>query len=351
MSLEPFRCDPTLVPPRWWILYKVLHGAWPTHLTVAPTDLTGRWILITGGNNGIGREAALQFARWGANIIIAAREPPGHEIHPTVTVDDCLSAARAAGHTPTVEWWAVDLAQLPTVAALAARYLATNWPLDILVNNAGIPNSPLDRVTEDGYQLIHQVNFLAHALLTLSLLPALARAASPRVVCVTSNMHYRGVFNLAYANSARGAYPNNKLYYQAWLTEFQHRCVDSDRYRHIRICGVHPGFVNSGIWTTTPLGSLPDYRAGEPLWMVWVAKKALDYFSVDSQQGSIAITSAATGTMIKDLGSGGRYFNRVWVETPMPQTVNETCRREVWEFVGGELTALRWEELVVGLQD
>ena len=36
-------------------------------------DLSGKWIIVTGGNSGIGREATLQFAKWGANIIIACR--------------------------------------------------------------------------------------------------------------------------------------------------------------------------------------------------------------------------------------------------------------------------------------
>ena len=81
-----------------------------------------------------------------------------------------------------------------------------------------------------------------------------------------------------------------------------------------------------------------------------MAKVVLGNFAIDTQQGSIAITNAAIGTEIEDL-HGSRFFNRVWRETPMPQTVDGRCRKEVWDLTGEELSDFGWKELIEGLED
>ena len=53
-----------------------------TERDVPPVDLTGKWILISGANNGIGKEAAITFASWGADLVLACREPRSNECHP-----------------------------------------------------------------------------------------------------------------------------------------------------------------------------------------------------------------------------------------------------------------------------
>jgi len=48
------------------------------------------------------------------------------------------------------------------------------------------------------------VNFLSHVLLTLRLLPSLAKAEAPRIVCTTSCFHYLGIFDLTNFNGEKG---------------------------------------------------------------------------------------------------------------------------------------------------
>ena len=113
-----------------------------------------------------------------------------------------------------------------SVQAFGKRWLDSGRALDVLCNNAGISGASKERITtRDGFEIVHQVNFLSHVLLTLTLLPSLAKASAPRILCTTSNMQYLGIFNLE-GNANRGgeaAYPNNKLYFQTWLTELQSR--------------------------------------------------------------------------------------------------------------------------------
>lgn len=133
-----------------------------TETDVPPIDLTGKWILISGANNGIGKEAALTFASWGANIVLACRDPRPSEGHPLDAVDACKALAQSKGHKSTIEWWKYDAADLSTVDALAKRWLDSGRPLDILCNNAGVGSTPggTSQVykTKDGFEYIHQVS-------------------------------------------------------------------------------------------------------------------------------------------------------------------------------------------------
>jgi NAD(P)-dependent dehydrogenase (short-subunit alcohol dehydrogenase family) len=338
-----------------WIVAQNRKGANREFLTLPDADLTNKWIVISGANNGIGREAALQFAKWGANIVLACRDPPAKEVHPSKVVDECLLAAKENDHLDsTIEWWELDCTKLKSVEAFAQRWLDGDRALDILCNNAGIGSSPGGSSevykTEDGFEIIHQVNLLSHVLLTLRLLPSLARAPAPRVLCTTSCFHFLGKYNLANFNGELGLtgsdgvgyYQNNKLFFQVWLTELQRRLLLHDQYRHITVNGVHPGYVNSGIWNlNTENGWFT------PI-VTRVLKAAAYLFGINAQQGSLCILHAATaldagpdpevqGVGEKGGKGGGRYFSRIWEETPMPHTKDADCRQRVWRKVNDEL--------------
>lgn len=340
-------------PPSSWIMAQNRKGAVRTHAKLPAADLRGKWVIVSGSNNGIGREAALQFAKWGANLILACRNPPPTENHPKTVVEECKKAAEKAGHTDSeIEWWELDCAKMASVEAFCQRWLDTGRPLDILCNNAGIGSSPGGNKvfkTADGFEIIHQVNFLSHALITLRLLPALKQAKEPRVVCTTSCFHYLGRFDLRNTNGDLGQtgpegvgfYQNNKLWFQVWLTELNRRLMQHDEYKHITVNGVHPGWVNSGIWNLNGNGIFTPLKQG--------AVKMLSYFmGIDMQQGSLAIVNGATsvdagpnpltqGVGVHGGKGGGRYFNRIWEEVPMPHTKDPDCRNRVWRKVNDEL--------------
>jgi NADP-dependent 3-hydroxy acid dehydrogenase YdfG len=147
------------LPSVLWCQWQALKGTNFRHLTLPPVDMSHKLVVLTGGNSGIGREAALQFSRWGANVILGCREPPPHEMHPSLVVEECKAAALAAGHDKSwVKWWVVDMAELKTVEAFAKRLLDFGQPIDVLANNAGLAGSSAERVlTTDGFELVHQV--------------------------------------------------------------------------------------------------------------------------------------------------------------------------------------------------
>jgi hypothetical protein len=85
-------------PPMTWIVAQNCKGVDSKRLALPNVDLSGKWVLVSGSNNGIGRHAAVQFAAWGANMILAARDPPEREKHPSKVVEECKEAARMKGH-------------------------------------------------------------------------------------------------------------------------------------------------------------------------------------------------------------------------------------------------------------
>lgn len=353
----PYDAPLSFPEPSWlWTRYMCHQGTNSKKITekdVPFKNLSGKWVVITGSNSGIGEQAALFFAQCGANIVLACRISP-HEKHPSEVADQCKALAKAAGYPKsTIEWWEIDMSKLKTVEAFAQRWLKTGRPLDILCNNAGMGSNPggiaKHLLTEDGFEFVHQVNFTSHVLLTLRLLPSLAQAKEPRVVCTTSCMTYLGKYNLENFNGKGSMgvqlYNNNKLYFQCWLTELHNRLLQSDKYKHITINGVHPGYVNSGIWR---------FEVGQGiLGLIGSLVRCFFQFlamlvAINTKQGSYCITHAATSLEagpdpakqgVGEIGGkgGGRYFNRIWETENMPHTRDADARLRVWRKVDDEL--------------
>ena len=145
------------VPPQWWCGWQALKGTNFRQLSIPEVDLRDKWIVLTGGNSGIGREAALQFAKWGANIVLGCRQPTPRVMHPDVAVQELKAAALGAGHQkPKFEWWECDMSSLESVKAFSNRWLANGRPLDLLINNAGIGGVTGGfQQTSDGFEFVH----------------------------------------------------------------------------------------------------------------------------------------------------------------------------------------------------
>ena len=132
-------------------------------------DLHGQVIVITGGNSGIGKEAAVALAAMGATVVITARNQTKGQA--------ALADVRQRSGSSTVELMDLDLADFASIRAFAAEVLERCDRLDVLVNNAGGIIS--DRVhTVQGFEMTFGVNHLGHFLLTELLLDRLVAERS-----------------------------------------------------------------------------------------------------------------------------------------------------------------------------
>jgi NAD(P)-dependent dehydrogenase (short-subunit alcohol dehydrogenase family) len=141
--------------------------------------MQGKYIAITGPTAGIGKCAALEFARRGATLTLFCRNPDKAQ----ALQQDIIAAG---GEPPAVIL--VDMASLDSVRQAAAEFMKTGKPLDVLLNNAGVINTNR-RETVDGFEESLAVNHFAPFLLTGLLLPALQQAPAARIVNVASHAH------------------------------------------------------------------------------------------------------------------------------------------------------------------
>jgi NAD(P)-dependent dehydrogenase (short-subunit alcohol dehydrogenase family) len=145
-------------------------------------DQSGKCIVVTGANTGLGFEAAKVLAARNARVILACRSEAKAE----------AAMARIRGETPGADlaFLPLDQGDLDSVRAAAAG-LAGEPRIDVLLNNAGVMFPPLDR-TKQGFEQQFGVNHLGCFALTGLLLPKLAATPGARVVVTASLAHMRG---------------------------------------------------------------------------------------------------------------------------------------------------------------
>ncbi|KAJ7078774.1 hypothetical protein C8R44DRAFT_910112 [Mycena epipterygia] len=154
---------------------------------VLKEDLTGKTVIISGANTGIGLEAAKHFATMSpGRLILACRS----ESKGQVAVEQLTAAT---GYT-RAELWIIDLASFSSVKQFADRFEREGGRLDILVANAAVGPARYEPTT-DGWESSLQVNCLSTPLLALLLLPSMIKTAqeysiSPRIVVVSSGSHH-----------------------------------------------------------------------------------------------------------------------------------------------------------------
>lgn len=215
-------------------------------------DQTGRRIVITGANSGVGYPAALELARAGAQVVLAVRDRGRGEA--------ALARIRAEVPSALVEVGLLDLASLASVRAFAARQLDRGLPIDVLINNAGLIASGPRTQTVDGFELVFGTNVLGHFALTGLLLPAIERAITqsaaalpqaPRVVMLASIAHKRGAIDFDDLQATRGYVPM-KSYSQSKLADLM---LAFEMDRRLKAAGspilsiaAHPGVANTNIF-------------------------------------------------------------------------------------------------------
>ena len=143
-------------------------------------DLTGRTALVTGANSGLGYHTSQMLAAAGARVLMACRSQGKAEA--------AMASIRQEAGDVALDFVALDLASLASVATAAEQVAGQVEALDILVNNAGIMAVP-HALTPDGFETQIGTNHFGHFALTAALLPVLLMASAPRVVNVSSMAH------------------------------------------------------------------------------------------------------------------------------------------------------------------
>jgi NAD(P)-dependent dehydrogenase (short-subunit alcohol dehydrogenase family) len=209
-------------------------------------DQSGRTVVVTGANAGLGFFTAAQLAGAGAHVVLACRNP--------AKADVAAAAIRGRVADASVSTLDLDVADLSSVRAAAARLLELPQ-LHGLVLNAGIVHPPVDRaVSLDGTELVLATNYTGHFLLTSLLLPVLSRTPGSRVVSLGS-MISRLLDSALDDLQLEVAYSNWKAYAQSKIAM---QVFGFELDRRLRAAGLggpagvqslvaHPGYSISGL--------------------------------------------------------------------------------------------------------
>jgi NAD(P)-dependent dehydrogenase (short-subunit alcohol dehydrogenase family) len=227
---------------------------------------TGRTVVVTGANSGLGLATARALATAGAHVVLAVR-------------DTARGATAGAELDGDVEVRRLDLADLTSVRAFADGWTGD---LDILINNAGIMMVPAG-VTVDGFESQFGTNHLGHFALTNLLLPFV----TDRVVTLSSGLHRSGTIALDDLNWQRRPYSPQKAYGQSKLAnllftlELQRQLTMAGS--SVRAVSAHPG------WAATNLQSHSGSRLRDAAMQV-----GNHLWAVTGEQGALPTLFAAT---------------------------------------------------------
>lgn len=149
-------------------------------------DLTGKIILVTGANSGLGLECATTFAEKGATVVMAVRSIQKGE--------DAKADILKKHPKAKLDLMKLDVGDLKSVREFADAFKAKYDRLDILLNNAGVMAIPR-QLTPDGFETQLGVNHLGHFALTGLLLETITKTPKARIHNVSSSANYFGKIN------------------------------------------------------------------------------------------------------------------------------------------------------------
>ncbi|KAG8816792.1 hypothetical protein FRC19_011801 [Serendipita sp. 401] len=249
-------------------------------LPEAVVDLTGRTVIVTGGNTGLGLEAAKMFyAMNPERLILAVRtvgkgEEAKRVLEAGSTSNASVSTSASAQSKPQVDVWELDMASFESVKTFASKCKTDLKRIDVFLANAGV-NSLDWTTTGDGWEVSLQTNVLSTFLLATLVTPILVDTAKlpapkqgvalkPHLVIVASDTHVMAKFKtrnesniLSALNSkehfdGQDRYPDTKLIDIFMTREMGTTPQLRQGASGIVICSVNPGFCRSQIMREFP---------------------------------------------------------------------------------------------------
>lgn len=302
------------------LIRKHILAGHPLHADVLAQDLSGRVVIVTGANDGLGKATTMILAGMGCTVVLACR----NAAKARTAIDDILSYDSTI-RREQLRYLYLDLADLESIHTFAAGFRAEYNHLDILVNNAGVGVTSALGVTADGIEAVFQINHLGHFYLT-HLLHDLIVLHNARVVNVSSFGHrYRrdpACFDdvrSAMKGSGSGVflYTRTKLANILFTRELQKRLKRAFPDYKGDAFAVNPGRVYTGAW-----GKMYP-RWLKPFFAIvgWLTMKT-------PLEGAATTVYAALSPALRD--RGGTYLTNCAITPPSSLVQDDDLATTLW---------------------
>ncbi len=271
-------------------------------------DMTGKVVIITGANSGIGLATAHGLAKQGATVVMICRnkdkgQAAQHEVQQT-------------SGNPNVHLLMADLSLQAQVRRVADEFKARFNRLDVLINNAAIIPQKRE-ITPDGIETQFAVNHLSYFLLTHLLLDVLKASAPARIINVASNLHATGKLDFddlqsvkSYSMMGWAHYSSTKLYNMLFTFELARRLHGTQ----VTVNCLHPGVIGTNLSRTMPKFM---HRV---------------YLAVMPKPDDGAKTSVYLATAPEVASVTGKYFVDCKVKDSSPASQDTAAAKRLWDI-------------------
>ncbi len=278
--------------------------------------MNGKRVLITGATNGIGKSAALELAKMGAEVIIMGRNE--------IKTRRVLNELKIASGSAQMDMLLADLSSIEQVRRVAAEFRAQYDRLDVLLNNAGAVFTEY-KPSADGLEMTFALNHISYFLLTHLLLDELKKTAQTqgeaRIINVSSSAHTgarRGVrlegLRDASAFGSLRAYGESKLANVLFTYDLARRLEGTG----VTVNAVHPGLVATGFGHNTSV-----------FWRVLI--KVLQRLIARSpEKGAETLVYLASSPDVQ--GISGKYWQDKKQTASSDISHDLEQQRRLWEF-------------------
>lgn len=297
-------------------------------------------VLITGGNSGIGWYTTLHLYLHGYVVYMAGRT----ELKVRKAFEDIEKEAKERaskeGKTDQVfgelHYIHIDLLDLSSVPKAVEEFAAAKEKkLDVLINNAGIMGVPY-KVTKDDYEIQYQVNFVAHFLLTLQLVPYLQKTVdageTPRIINLSSIGHNFAFKHFKPEQNKLSTFPNSVFtwvrYGIAKTAEIQITKEWATKYPKFLSIAIHPGVILGtnlyDYWRNVPVFKYPASA------IFALSDKVM---GVTNEEGSLATLKAVMDPKLNTKQDNGEFLvTGGVVEKPSKIASNMEYAKETWNW-------------------
>lgn len=272
-------------------------------------DLSGRVMLVTGANTGIGYDTGRSLASAGARVLLACRSAEKGK--------NAAQRIRDAHPKADVAFVQLDLASIDSIRNFTENLEEPS--IDVLIGNAGVVNAKY-REIDGGIEHTVGVSHLGHFLLVRGLLPKLLASGGGRVVMVGSESH-RSPRTLDFENfplradnfSSLKSYGQAKLCNTLFANELQRRYGDQG----LTACSLHPG-------------NLVTTEIGRDSLLTRIAMMLASPFTKSSAQG--AATSVTCAVHPDSTAIAGKYYSHCQPIRMSREAENPEVAKRLWEL-------------------